>query len=196
MPASPEAWRCFVAVPVPSAIRAALEPAVAAWRSEPGAPDLRWTDPDGWHVTLAFLGTTDPDAVAGIRDTLAGAVRTAVPFVVQTAGAGAFPRAANAQSVWLGIDDPAGRLAGLAHDVQVATLDADLRRPLHPHLTLGRSRARRGEPLAHWLDSRVLKPVEMAVDGFVLYRSHLSTGPARYEELARLPLGGAGSGGG
>ncbi len=72
-------------------------------------------------------------------------------------------------------------------------LPHDAIRRLRAHLTLGRSRVRRGEPLDPWLATRTFPPTELAVDDVVLYRSHLGRGPARYEELARLPLGGAGS---
>jgi 2'-5' RNA ligase len=193
MPASPEAWRCFVAVPVAAAIRSVLEPAVAAWRAEPGAPDLRWSDPDGWHVTLAFLGPTDPNLVPGLEDALERAVRPVPPPRFVTGQLGAFPRAEAAQSIWLGLDDPSGVLGQLATMVQAAVLEPDRRRPLRAHLTIGRSRARHGEPLGGWLASRLVPTVEVAVNDVVLYRSHLGRGPARYEEVARIPVGGAGS---
>jgi 2'-5' RNA ligase len=98
--------------------------------------------------------------------------------------------------VWLGIDDPDDRLADLAAAVQDAVLPPDRRRPLKAHLTLGRSRVRRGEPLGPWLARRGFPPTELGVEDVVLYRSHLGRGPARYSELARLRLRGAGSAGG
>jgi 2'-5' RNA ligase len=191
MPASPEAWRCFVAIPAPADLRAALAAAVTAWRSDPGAPDLRWTDPDGWHVTLAFLGATDPNSVPGLGQALGDAVRETPPFTLDTRRVGAFPRPGAAQSVWLGITDPDGRLGALAAAVQAAVLPPDARRPLRAHLTLGRSRAGRGEPLGPWLATREFPQARLPVDDVVLYRSHLGRGPAQYSELARVPLGGA-----
>jgi 2'-5' RNA ligase len=191
MPASPEVWRCFVAVPAPADLRAALAATVTTWRSDPDAPDLRWTDPDGWHVTLAFLGATDPGSVPGLGDALADAVRDTPPFTLDTGRVGAFPRPGAAQRVWLGINDPDGRLGALAAEVQAAVLPPDARRPLRAHLTLGRSRARRGEPLGPWLASREFPPARIPVDDVVLYRSHLGRGPAHYQELARVPLRGA-----
>lgn len=193
MPASPETWRCFVAVPVTQSLRNALESTVTAWREEPGAPDLRWTEPDGWHVTLAFLGATEPVAIPGIRDQLAEAIAGAPPFAVSTGAAGVFPRPDVAQSVWLGITDPDDLLSGLAWWVQGAILPPDQRRRLRAHLTLGRSRVRHGEPLGVWLAGREFPTTPFPVETVILYRSHLGRGPARYEELARLPLGGAGS---
>jgi 2'-5' RNA ligase len=196
MPVSPETWRCFVAVPVPPDLRQSLDAVVTAWRAEPDAPNLRWTDSGSWHVTLAFLGATDPASVPGLADDLEATVAPFGPFAVSTGRAGAFPRPGAAQSVWLGIADPDDRLRELAAAVQGAVLSPDRRRPLKAHLTLGRSRVRRGEPLGPWLGSRVFPAIALAVEDVVLYRSHLGRGPARYSELARLRLGGAGSAGG
>jgi 2'-5' RNA ligase len=196
MPVSPETWRCFVAVPVPPDLRRSLDAVVTAWRAEPDAPNLRWTDPGGWHVTLAFLGATDPGSVPGLAEDLEATVAQFAPFAVSTGRTGAFPRPGAAQSVWLGIADPDDRLRVVAAAVQDAVLPPDRRRPLKPHLTLGRSRVRRGEPLGPWLGSRAFPATELEIDDVVLYRSHLGRGPARYSELARLRLGGAGSAGG
>jgi RNA 2',3'-cyclic 3'-phosphodiesterase len=198
MPDSPETWRCFVAVPVPDDLRAGLAAAVDRWKHEPGAPDLRWTDPDGWHVTLAFLGATDPATVDGLRRGLESVTRQLPPqfspVLVRTGPLGSFPRAAAAQSVWLGIDDPRRQLQDLAYAVQTVVLPQERWRRLRPHLTLGRSRIRRGEPLESWFATRTFPPADFAVEDVVLFRSHLGRGPAQYEELARLRLGGAGSG--
>jgi 2'-5' RNA ligase len=196
MPASLETWRCFVAVPVPAELRAALAAAVAAWRAEPGAPNLRWTDPEGWHVTLAFLGPVDPGLVSSLSERIAVALQPFVavaPFSVRTGQVGAFPRPSAVQSVWLGIEDPDRYLTDLARAVQDALLPHDAIRRLRAHLTLGRSRARRGEPLDAWLATRTFPSTELVVDDVVLFRSRLGRGPASYEELARLPVGGAGS---
>ncbi len=193
MPASPEAWRCFVAVPVPPALRAVLESTVSTWRAEPGAPDLRWTDPDGWHVTLAFLGSTDPSAVPGIVSALETAVGPWDPLVVRAGRIGAFPRSTAAQTIWLGVEDPGGHLDELGVAVQKAVLPPEAWRRLRAHLTIARSRVRGGEPLDRWLTDRAVQATEMTVRDVVLYRSQLGRGPARYQEVARLPLGGAGS---
>jgi 2'-5' RNA ligase len=61
-----ETWRCFVGVPIAARLRTDLQAAVARWKAPENAPDLRWSEPDSWHVTLAFLGATDPSDVTGL----------------------------------------------------------------------------------------------------------------------------------
>lgn len=180
-----------MAVPLPARLRHALQAAVTEWRMRPGTPDLRWTDPSAWHVTLAFLGATDPGSVPALVAALEDVTRTGAPFRVPTGGVGAFPRPGAAQTVWYRIDDPDQTLAELARRVQAATLAGGGGNRFRPHLTVARSRVRRGEPLDRWLATLEAPTGMLPVRGVTLYRSHLGLGPARYEVLASRPLGGA-----
>jgi len=166
---------------------------VAHWEARPDAPALRWTDPDGWHVTLAFLGATDPSDLPELVSALRGAAQELSPFELETGGVGAFPRPGAAQAIWYGVSDPDERLTNLATRVQAAVLPSGAPARFRAHLTLARSRVRRGEPLGSWLATLDPPSGTLTVDGLTLFRSHLGRGPARYEVLARLPLSGAGS---
>jgi RNA 2',3'-cyclic 3'-phosphodiesterase len=196
-----ETWRCFVAVPVPSVLRANLQAAVDLWRSEPEAPDLRWTDPTGWHLTLAFLGWVAADAVPGIERAMADAARAGQPGQVESGGLGVFPAPRRARVLWYGVSDPSGLLGNLATSMRDRLI------PLVPglaaessfrgHVTLARARAERGIDLSGWLSTRVAPAGTVPVDEVILYRSHLGgPGPARYEALESSPVGRAGKVGG
>ena len=63
---SDERWRCFVAVPIGEALRRDLAAAVEGWRIRPDLAGLRWTEPQSWHVTLAFLGPIEASSVTGL----------------------------------------------------------------------------------------------------------------------------------
>lgn len=189
-----ETWRCFVGIPVGSPLRKDLQLAVARWQAQENAPDLRWTDPDGWHVTLAFLGETDRSEVPGLVSALRVAADGVAEFQLETGGVGAFPRPGAAQAIWYGMSDPHHQLTDLAARVQAAVRPSSEPARFRPHLTLARSRVRRGEPLGSWLATLDAPSGALTVSGLTLFRSHLGRGPARYEVLARLPLSGAGSG--
>ncbi|HEX5812494.1 MAG TPA: 2'-5' RNA ligase family protein, partial [Pseudonocardia sp.] len=53
--------RAFVALVPAAAVLDELAAAVAPVRA--AHPDLRWTPPAQWHLTLAFLGEVDGDTV-------------------------------------------------------------------------------------------------------------------------------------
>lgn len=189
-----ETWRCFVAVPLAPKLRAGLEAVAERWRGSGYAPDLRWTDPDGWHVTLAFLGAIDSSVVPELASALRIVADWTDAFPLSTGGVGSFPRPGAAQAIWYGMADPDRRLTDLAARVQAAVLPPGPPARFRPHLTLARSRVRRGEPLGPWLATLDPPTGTMTVNALTLFRSHLGRAPARYEVLASLPLRGAGSG--
>jgi 2'-5' RNA ligase len=182
-----ERWRCFVAIPIGEALREDLRTAVDGWRGREDLAGLRWTDAEAWHVTLAFLGSIDSAAVAGVIKRLSAVVPAHPATRSTTGGLGGFPAPGRARVVWYGIDDANGRLARVAADVALA-LGLDASRPFRPHLTLARAR-REPVNLESWLASAKAPTGVLAADEVELMRSHLGRGPARYETLAAITLG-------
>ncbi len=178
-------------VPPPEAL-GDLAAAVAPGR--PGRRDLRWTGPEDWHVTLAFLGEVPGPAAGRLAPRLERAAARHRPFPLTFAGAGAFPAAGRARVFWCGLTGDHQALAALAASVAAAARRAgapppDGDRPFRPHLTLAR-----GRPQA---DVRALvtalKPYQgppWRADHLHLIESHLGGRP-RYTTIGRWPLGGA-----
>lgn len=182
-------WRLFIAVPIGEELRAELAAAVERLRDADPERDaaFRWTDPHGWHVTLAFLGATPPDAVPRIAEAMRSAATRTGPFRVWTGGLGAFPSPRRARVVWYRVLDPERLLESLARAAR-RELAIEDGAPFRAHLTLARTRAERGAPLDEGLLAAELPQGEILVDRLVLYRSHLGGGPATYESLAEVPL--------
>ncbi len=183
-----DAWRCFIAVPLDDVIVSALSASVAAWRRD--APDgLRWADPDGWHLTLAFLGDVDADRVPEIAETVRATAAAHGPTAVPTARLGAFPRPSSARVLWYGVADADGLLARLA-DALAANLELPTAEPFRAHITLARARRRHAD-LRGWIERASASAPEalLPVTSLDLIRSHLGRGPARYERLATAALG-------
>jgi RNA 2',3'-cyclic 3'-phosphodiesterase len=184
--AAPRPWRCFVAVRLPARLRRELRAWVDEVRGDGTLEaDWRWVDPEGWHITLAFLGSTSPESVPGVTDHLVRALAGQAGFLVAAGGFGAFPGHSRARVLWYAIQDPDRRLAELARLVRVTTR-TDEAAPFRPHVTLARARDRHGASLP----SAPHEPPagEVPIDTIVLMRSHLGSGPARYEVLAAFPL--------
>lgn len=185
--------RMFVAVvpPAPALedLAGFLEPRQEA---EPG---FRWTVPDQWHVTLAFLPEVEDRQLDDLLERLERAAARRTAFPVAVAGGGAFPGPSRAKVLFAGIDagEHAEELRRLATGARAAGskagIDVEGGR-FHPHLTL----ARTGRPVeaTRWL--RVLEayrgPTWTAAET-TLIASHLGEGPRkrpRYEEVARFAL--------
>jgi RNA 2',3'-cyclic 3'-phosphodiesterase len=184
-------WRCFVAAPLDDALRSALADSVARWSRQPPADALRWSEPGTWHLTLAFIGGVDSDDVPGIARTVGTVAAAGQPMRLPTGRLGAFPRSGSARVLWYAVGDPAGALGAVAADLARA-LGLTQDEPSRPHVTL--ARARRGHvDLRGWIEPASASAPEatLDVDHLELVRSHLGSGPARYETLATLALGGA-----
>jgi len=79
---------------------------------------VRWTRQEGLHLTLKFLGDTNP----GERDVAVELVRRAAaesaPFEMRIHGAGAFPNFRSPRVFWLGIEELAGGLKALQNRIE------------------------------------------------------------------------------
>lgn len=178
--------RLFVALEVDAAVRRRVDEALADLRG--ADDDLRWTRPEGWHVTLAFLGE-----VAAAADAVTAAVARGVetvaagPITLRLREPGRFGR----RAAWLAVEDePAGAVARLGEAIQVELEEAALpveRREVRPHLTLVRPKGRRQLP-ADFVEQLPRPEGTWTADAAVLLRSHLEPEGARYEELARVAL--------
>jgi RNA 2',3'-cyclic 3'-phosphodiesterase len=177
--------RLFVAVEVHEAVRTAVDLAVGPLRAE--HPDLRWTDPSRWHLTLAFLGDVEGEQRAEVDAAAAGAVAGRSPFRLWLSGdVGTFGRAV----LWAGLD-PSPELEGLA-----VALDAELRRrgfdleerAFVPHLTLARVARGRRLPRRDWNAHVTLPRHGWEAERLVVVRSRLGREGADHQVRSAHPL--------
>jgi len=183
-----------VAIVPPPAVVAELDDRTAWLRAT--WPGLRWTGPEAWHITLAFLADVAEQALPDLSVRLERAARRHPAQDLAVRGAGAFPGASNAQVLWAGIDGDRGGLRALAASVAAGARRAgapspDEGRRYRPHITLARLREPADvRPLTS--DLATLATSRWTAARIELIRSH-SPGPApgsrpRYELLAHWPL--------
>jgi RNA 2',3'-cyclic 3'-phosphodiesterase len=180
-------WRLFIAIPMPETVSRRLDAQLGAYRG--AFPDARWQRPDAFHVTLRFLGETDPGSVGGWTDRMARCAEGRRPFLMATArGDGVVRRSGGV--AWLRIDDGSTAAAALSWCLFDDPAHGTARpgSPAPPHLTVAR---RVDQTLIDALAGTTLGDprVEWTADRLVLYRSHTGT-PAgsRYVPLAEVLL--------
>lgn len=140
--------RLFVAVNLPEAVRQELWQSAAPLR-ERGYP-VRWSAPEGLHVTLKFLGEVGEARLEACRAALGAAVRGARPLALPMSGFGAFPDARHPRVIWAGVaPEPALELLQDRVEREFGPLGFPPEgRPFRPHISLGR--ARRGARPRGW----------------------------------------------
>lgn len=189
--------RCFLAILLPEEITADLRRHLEPRRE--AEPDWRWTDPDWWHLTLAFIPDLPDHLEEPLVEDLTARLADTPAVQMSLDGAGAFPDPIRARVLWMGIAGPdaVARLADLSRRGRALAsrhgADVEGRR-FSPHLTVAR-RAGLPQPGA----ARLLQALDtyrsaaFEVDAISLIRSHLGEGPRRaprYEIAATIPLRG------
>jgi 2'-5' RNA ligase len=182
--------RLFVAFEVPEAQKDSVQKAIASLVPV-AVPGARWTSRESWHVTHKFLGATAEERLAEVTGVVEQAASTSQPARTSLQGLGAFPSFRRARVLWVGLDDPGGVLAALAHTLEEGFARRGFPaegRPWTPHLTVARLKV--PAPVALEPGQIHLDEQPFEVGQVVLFRSHLKASGAVYEPLARCPLGG------
>jgi len=187
--------RLFAAlVPPPDAVEH-LDDFLAPRRE---AADFRWAVPDQLHATLAFMADAEEWRVEEYAERLAESLHRVPVVPVRLAGPVAFPNAATARVLAVGLvpeveggADVLQRLAGRARSAAVKSgIEVEGQR-FRPHLTI--ARMKRPGDISNWV--RLLETYEgplWAAATVHLIASHLGEGPRkrpRYETLAELAVG-------
>ena len=179
--------RMFVAVIPPEPTIEDLDEFLSVRRS---AGEFRWTLPNQWHVTLAFLESVPDRTYDELCERLAATAGKHAAYATRIVGGGAFPDPDRARVLFAGLDgsfDDVSRAARNAASVSGLAVDGQR---FHPHVTL----ARLGRPanVTKWvrlLDS--YSGPSWTVEELALVESHLGEGPnrrPRYEVRATFPL--------
>ena len=193
-----ETIRAFIAVPLPDSL---LERLAALQRKLEGRVphrSVRWVRAEGVHLTLKFLGDTPTDKLPEIKPALAAVARHAPACAFTVEGIGCFPNPRRPRVVWVGVQEPTGRLAALQDGIEEALAPLGYepeRRGFTPHLTLGRVGRKASRSDAAQVGEIVTATTvellaEVPADRFALIRSVLKPSGAEYTTLEEFPLRG------
>jgi 2'-5' RNA ligase len=143
--------RLFVSIDLPDRLAEAVADAQARFADADG---LRFVAPEQAHLTLFFLGDTDPDRLDSVEAALDRAVAdTEVkPFELRVGGFGVFPALEYISVVWAGVREGSGaaettRLNAAVADELTALGFEDDEHEFTPHVTLARMDDARGKGL-------------------------------------------------
>lgn len=186
--------RMFAAVLLPQDVVDDLEEFLGP-RQE--AAEFRWTRPESWHLTLAFMANVPDKGLDDLLERLARAGRKRHPLDLTISGGGAFPNPGRAKVLYAGVEGPADHLEELRRLSTGARAAANKAgapaegAAFRAHLTL--ARMRRPVEATKWI--RVLSTYRSPpfhVTELALVESHLGEGPGnrpRYDVVATFPLG-------
>ncbi len=160
-------------------------------------PSVRWVNPSGIHLTLAFLGELSDEQLPAAKQAADAAAQQITPFEFRLKELGMFGSQRQPRVIWMGIEESSGnlfRLHGvLNRELELRGFEVDSR-PFSPHLTLARIKqplnADEQQTLQRLLaskESAPSSPRQYAHDLSVM-KSELLRSGARYTCLAAYPL--------
>lgn len=175
--------RLFVALRPPPEIRRQL---LATMEGVEGA---RWQDDEQLHLTLRFIGTVERPLAEDIATALGTVHAPAVSL--QLSGVGRFDRKGRTTTLWAGVR-PHDAVAALHRKVDQALARVGVARDgraFHPHITLARANAGTGPTDGFLARHAALASAPFTLGHMLLFESTLTREAARYEAVARYPLG-------
>jgi 2'-5' RNA ligase len=190
--------RLFIAIELTAHVKQGLARAQDDLKRQLPPKVVRWTQAEGIHLTLKFLGDTPQDKVQAIVQGITAAGAGFSPFSFDVAGFGCFPNPRKANVLWVGVPEMPKALAGLqrAVDLHVHALGYEREsRAFSPHLTLGRvnksispsDQQKLAEVIAR---TQVAQLGTVPVHEIILFQSVLQPTGSVYTTLARVGLTG------
>ena len=176
--------RLFFAVDLPAPLKDNLGSYQRQLRSNHDG--IRWSDPAGYHVTLAFLGDLTPSVQQDLHRIGQSTASRCPAFQLQTMTLGGFPLHQAARILWLGLAESAA-LTHLAATLRACLSESSLpfdEKAFTPHLTL--ARCPHPVNIERW--TKPAPVLDWPVTELVLFESRSSAGGVRYVPLETYPL--------
>jgi 2'-5' RNA ligase len=189
---NPSNWRVFCAIELSATVCERVVDHLN--KLQHSFPDVRasWNRDGKFHLTLKFIGELPRARLERLLLAADRAANSLSPFNLSVEGSGAFPGKGTPKVLWLGINDPSGKLARLQTRLEEECAQAGFakeERPFHPHLTLARLRQPRGvRPLAAAHKEVGFAAVESPVSELLVIHSELSSAGSRYSVISSHPL--------
>ncbi len=186
------ALRTFIAINVPPAVLDTIIRIQNRFKSL--GLHASWVKPGNIHLTLKFLGDTDPDRIPGIQNKLTATLAPFAPLQLSLDSAGVFPDFKSPRVLWVGLQEEE-TLETLQSEIEKTLESVGFpgdQRPFSPHLTLARIKSPKGKKaLKDELDAvnqEGIDPHPFEVGDIHLYESQLTPKGSIYTVLANFKL--------
>ena len=184
--------RAFLAIDLPDSLRGEI--GKIQDRLRPHVSGIRWTRPEGIHLTLKFFGDISKDEIETLSRVIENTTGGVSPFSLRLGTPGAFPGTQRPRVLWIGVDGDVAALVKLQQEIERDLETGGFRmesRPYSPHLTMGRFRDHvKSSGLERTLENikDVYQAERFLAEGLTLFKSDLRPGGAVYTALRFFPF--------
>lgn len=184
---SEETIRAFIAIPVPEGVVDEIIRFRDSLKKE--LPEAKWTRPEGFHVTLKFLGEISLSMVEDVKRAMDESSGEWKDFEISLGGAGVFPAPAKARVFWVGSSAGEGGCIRIFRSLE-KPLEAigfsREKRSFRVHITL--ARFRQPGPVTNMVLNSPFSSSSFPAKKVVLYQSTLNPSGAVYTPLYTIKL--------
>lgn len=154
--------------------------------------NIKWTDPAGIHITLAFLGATADERIKQVTQLLNEIGSSVSSFEFLLRGVGVFKSISNPRIIWIGAIE-AGELVRLNKAVGEGLIKLGIpveERAFKPHVTIGRVKEFKDQDkLRNLIEKyRNIEFQKVPVNEVILYESILGGPSAIYKPVYSAAL--------
>ena len=182
--------RMFTGIPIPDEPKEEL---IKAQEQLKGIPlKASWTKPENLHITLKFLGEVDDAMVPQITKALEGSPCPQGSFIATLEECGIFPNLRTPRIAWISLSRGEKEVKHIFKHIQKSLLSFGFgkeKRPFKSHITLGRIKyVKDTSALIQRFEELNLEKISWQINGFILYKSILTSGGPIYEAIKEYPL--------
>lgn len=155
--------------------------------------DVKWTNPEGMHITLKFLGNLVIGQLEGVYQMVLEATSDFNPFLLSLTSLGTFPNLSSPKVIWVAVDKGKEECVKIAKRIDENLLRLGFpveQKAFIPHLTLGRVKSPQGrnELVQLISDLKASSFGQMEVSKIDMMASQLTPKGAIYTTLREFPL--------
>ncbi|MCH7323283.1 RNA 2',3'-cyclic phosphodiesterase [Solibacillus sp. MA9] len=180
----------FWAVCVPAGVKQTIHDELT--QIKPIFQFKRWVDINDYHITLAFLGSVNPQKLPSVIRLVGDAIKNQKAFMLEIEGLNVFGLQKSPRVFWGAVNEvyQLFQLQEIVHKTCLAAGFSLETRPYHPHITLARKWE--GNEDFKMVDLVIHNPfrekiLSFQVSEIVLYKSNLENTP-KYETIAAFSL--------
>jgi 2'-5' RNA ligase len=152
---------------------------------------VKWVEPGNFHITYAFLGDLGQSAAAAAVKGIEAGIEGVKAFRISSGGFGVFPSSRRPSVLWVGIDEGAAELRGLAGKLVEGLAAAGLifENRFEPHVTIGRVKGSLPENfIRRAADFTQAKKAVSALSSVELMESVLTPAGPEYRQVRSIKL--------
>lgn len=177
--------RLFIALDLPKEVKTYLSQIIEDMKSK-GA-NVKWVKADNIHLTMKFLGNTEPSKVDSIIESLNKAIHFTKPIETNLSLLGGFPNLTKPRVIWIDIEKNRELIINTAKDIESTLIDIGFEienKKFTPHLTLGRVKDLKNfDNLDSYLQNLQLKSFDFNFESLSLIKSTLTQHGPIYKKL-------------